>query len=473
MNSTIERLYGLTPIWFQNILISAYGRHLERARYTDEYRRHLEHLSTRRLDAGEVAELQNRLFLEFLDFAVKNSKFYRRFYKDVDLTRIKSVEDISQLPLLDKETLRQNIEDVYTIPRNRGIAANTGGTTGKSLTVLFTPEDTQRRMAYLAWFKRLHGVEMNRERNAHFNGKNIIPVGQKSKVFWRDNRGIDQRIYSSFFTSQQNIEYYVRNLNEYKPSSLSGFVSTMYDIAKYMDDRGLRAEFTPKAIFPTSETVLPMHRELLERVFGCPVRDQYASSEGAPFIIECPDGHMHECPDTGVFEHIPCGQGTKLVVTSFHTHGTPLIRYDIGDNILEARESRVSGCALSAFPVIEAIDGRKADGLYSPERGNISIANLSNVLKYLPNSVKNVQFIQTSERHIDVKIVTDPTRFRAEQKREIMREMVNRFGEKMTFDIVEVDEIPRAKSGKYQMIINKLDRKQNRYEETEHPRERY
>ena len=236
--------------------------------------------------------------------------------------------------LLDKETLRKNIKDVYSTENKPYHYSMTGGTTGKSLVVRSFDEDGQKRMAYLDWFKSMYGFTMTKDKHARFNGKDIIPLGQKSKVFWRDNRCIHQRIYSSFYTSEENLKYYVDSLNEYKPEELDGFCSTIYDVAKYMDRHNMKPLFVPKAIFPTSETVLQYHRELIEKVFGCKVRDQYASSEGAPFIVEFPDGYMHECLDTGVFEHIKTEQGTKLIVTSFTTHGTPLIRYDIGDNII-------------------------------------------------------------------------------------------------------------------------------------------
>lgn len=458
MNSILEKIYSKSPIAFQNYFISLYGKKLYKQRYTSTYSEYLKYLKSRDLsDIQKQKEIQNELFLKFLHFAYENSPFYREFYKDVDLSRIKSVDDIGLLPILDKETLRLNINKVHTITSNNGIKSFTGGTSGKSLSVYFTHEDNQKRMAYLDWFKWLHGFEMNKTSSARFNGKNIIPLNQKSKVFWRDNKYMLQRIYSSFYLSPENIEYYVNNLNEYKPTEIDGFCSSMYDIAKFMNDNGIKSEFSPIVIFPTSETILPHHREMLEKVFNAPVRDQYASSEGAPFIIECAHGHMHECLDTGVFEHVHTDNGTKLILTSFTTHGTPLIRYDIEDYIIESDECDCH-CEIS-FPIIKAIDGRAADSLYSAERGNISIANLSNVVKNLPNSVKNIQYIQNTSDHINIKIVVDKNKYIPKHEKAIINEMKFRFGDKMTFSIEKVNEIPRAKSGKYQMIINNLSKR--------------
>lgn len=458
MSTLAEKVYKMSPIWVQNLMISLYGLTLYRERYKGDYEKELERLKGRDIsDPVKMKELQNKLFLDFIAYAVKYSPFYREFYKDVDLSRIKSVDDIGLLPVLDKETLRNNMERIYTTEKVPYTYSMTGGTTGKSLVVRCTIEDGRKTMAYLDWFKSLYGFTMTKDRHARFNGKDIIPLGQTKKIFWRDNKIIKQRIYSSFYTSEENIQYYVENLNRFKPLEMDGFCSTMYDIAKYMDENSIKPSFTPLAIFPTSETVLPYHRELLEKVFGCKVRDQYASSEGAPFIIEMHDGYMHECIDTGVFEHIKTEKGTKLLVTSFLTHGTPLIRYDIGDNIIECDEND-NPDPLIGFPAIKAIDGRSADCLYSVERGHISNANMSNVIKHLPNSIINIQFVQDAVDHINIRAVVDTNRYNKEtDEKHIHDEMIIRFGEKMKFDIEYTDHIERTKGGKYRMIINNTE----------------
>lgn len=453
-----DMIYKASPIWLQNQLITLYGRKLARQRYFGIYYQEIERLRSRNVsDVNIQRDIQNHLFLEFLKYALEYSPFYKEFYKDVDISKVKSADDIHLLPILDKETLRQNMESMYTTEEIPFTYAMTGGTTGKSLVVKVTIEDLQKRMAYLDWFKSLYGFTMTKDRHARFNGKDIIPLGQKAKVFWRDNKSIKQRIYSSFYTSEENIKYYVENLNHYKPVEMDGFCSTMYDIAKYMKYHNIKPSFTPIAIFPTSETVMEFHRDMIEDVFGCKVINQYASSEGAPFIIEFPDGYMHECLDTGVFEHIRTDKGTKLLVTSFTTHGTPLIRYDIGDNIIECTEDDHPDMSIG-FPAIKAIDGRKADALYSQERGHISNANMSNVIKHLPNTIINIQFVQDTIDHILIRIVVDKNKYHKNSEKHILKEMAIRFGEKMTYDIEYVDKIERSSSGKMRMIINQINR---------------
>ena len=98
--------------------------------------------------------------------------------------------------------LRHNIEDVVTIDKSSAVEGHTGGTTGKSLTVYFTPEDMQKRMATLDHFKLQHGFENMKMKRATFMGKHIVPPGQKKKNFWRYNAAIKQMVYSSFHITE-------------------------------------------------------------------------------------------------------------------------------------------------------------------------------------------------------------------------------------------------------------------------------
>jgi phenylacetate-CoA ligase len=437
-------------------MISVYGYMLKKERYGKQYYGYIESMKNRDLsDINNEKEIQNNEFLRLLHYAVERSPFYKRFYRDVDLSQIKSLDDIGKLPILEKEILRQNIKDVFTINPLDGILYFTGGTTGKSLMVVHTKEDNQKRVAIIDSFKLRHGFENIKMKAARFSGKNIVPLGQKKKFFWRDNRPIKQRIYSTMYISQENIPYYVENLNRYKPEEIDGYPTSIFEIANYMKEHNIKTEFTPKAIFSTAETVLPVYRQVIEEVFGCPLRDQYSSNEGAPFITECICGQMHEDITTGVFEHIKTENGIKLIVTSFFTYGTPLIRYDIGDNIIECDTQIKCNCGCS-HPIVKGIEGRKSDFLISEDRGNVTLCSLSNVIKGLPNCVKNVQFVQNDLKQIDIYIVVDTGTYKPEYDDLITKKMTYRFGGKMMFPIHKVNEIAREKSGKYSFIKNNI-----------------
>lgn len=452
----LEKLYDKSPIFFQNVMTSVAGYQRNLTRYGKvyyEYMKFLDEFDT--WDIQRKLEYQQKELQRFLRYAVSKSEFYRSLYKDIDISSIKTVEDLKKLPIVDKEMLRKNIDKVITIDHKKGVEAHTGGTTGKSLAVYYTPEDMMKRMAFLDHFKRRVGFEHRKMKRATFNGKHIVPPNQNKKVFWRYNAACKQMIYSSFHITEENMKYYVEHLNKFKPDALDGFFMSMCDIAGYIERHNIKLEFKPVAIFPTSETLTKSGRELLERVFKCKVFDQYASSEGAPFITECKNQVLHIELASGVFEYLEDGSN-EVLVTSFTTHGTPLIRYRIGDAIISHNKDIICDCG-NESPIVKEIQGRRLDFLYTAYGAKINAGNVANLFKNIPNALIRAQAIQDKMDEITIKLETDKNLYKQEYDDLLKEEFLHKFGDKTKINIVHVNEISREKSGKYRLIINNVN----------------
>ncbi len=262
-------------------------------------------------------------------------------------------------------------------------------------------------------------------KRASFNSSRIIPSRQKEKIFWRDNGSIKQRLYSGHQCQGDNLKYYVENLNSYKPDSLDGYPSAIYQISRYILKNKIILDFKPIAIFPTAETLLPHYKQTIEEAFRCKVYDQYASSEGAPFIVGCKEGNLHYCMDTGVIEVDADG---NMIVTCFETHGTPLIRYRIGDKIKFAENNKCK-CGRS-LPIVETIEGRGHDYLISKTKGNFPELWMSVVSAKFQNSVKAMQFVQNKIDEIIVFLEVDEN-YDSHFNEIIIDELRYRFGDEM------------------------------------------
>src|SRR5690606_11712837 len=96
----------------------------------------------------------------------------------------------------------------------------------------------------------------------------------------------------------------------------------------------------------------------IEGFFKTKMYNQYASSEGAPFIFECEQGKLHLELQSGVFEVMDANNNPspsgRLIVTSFTTEATPLIRYDIGDSISLESENISCNCGIHN-PIVKEI----------------------------------------------------------------------------------------------------------------------
>ena len=448
----LEKVYDRSPIFFQNLMTTVSGYQRNLTRYGETYYNYLKFLDEYDLwSLDQKLEHQRNELIAFINYAAEKSTFYKKLYFGIDLSSIQSVDDLKHLPVVDKEMLRQNLRDVVTIPHKNAVEWHSGGTTGKSLVVLSTSEDMMKRMAMLDHFKVRVGFKNLNMKRATFNGKHMVPPNQKKKVFWRYNAACKQMIYSSFHLTKENMRYYVDSLNCFKPNALDGFFMPMYDLAGYIERHNIKLDFRPIAIFPTSETLTESGRERLERVFRCKVYDQYASSEGAPFVTECSNQVLHMELASGVFEHFEEGSD-EVLVTSFTTHGTPLIRYRIGDRMTFALNDSCE-CGLHS-PIVKEIQGRKLDFLYTADGAKINGGNVANLFKNIPNAIIRAQAVQHKMNEIIIKLEVDEHVYKMEYDKLIKDEFIHKFGKTTNILIKYVDDIPRESSGKFRMIIN-------------------
>lgn len=451
----LQKIYDQMPVWIQNLMITVSGFIRNTNRYGRVYRRFREFLidfDTWSLE-GKL-EYQRTELRRLIHHAARYSPFYRQLYRDIPIERVKNVEDLKMLPIVSKEMLRENMGNVSTVSQWGAIEGHTGGTTGKSLVVLYTRTDMMKRMAMLDHFKARVGFEHRKMKRATFNGKHIVPPGQKKNIFWRYNTACKQMIYSTFHLTKENLKYYVDSLNRFKPHALDGFFTSMCDVADYMERNGIQPAFRPVAIFPTSETATPQGRELLERVFHAKVYDQYASSEGAPFVTQCRNQAYHIELATGVFEQMNEDTG-EILVTSFVTTGTPLIRYCIGDAMSFEKGDMCCECGCEG-PLVKQISGRSADFLYTAAGARMNSVNVANLFKYIPNAIIRAQICQDKMDELEVKLEVDKNLYLPEYDDTLRQEFLHKFGPDTKVHIRHVDEIPREASGKFRMIKNNL-----------------
>ncbi len=452
-----EKIYQRGPHFFQNWMVSIFNILAYRKRYNEEYYEHLNtYNSNKGLSADELKELQRNKYSSFIDYAIENSKFYKNAL--AGLENVRELENINNLPIIDKEILRANIKDFYTIPVSEGSISKTGGTTGKSLEVLYKFGDIQERFAILDTFRNSFGYKLGKK-TAWFSGKSLLVNRDIAKNrFWKTDHYYKVRYYSTFHMHSKYLKYYLEDLIKYQPEYMVGFPSTMYEIAKYGQMHGIVFPAnTIKAIFPTAETITVDIRNVLEGYFKTDLYNQYASSEGAPFIIECKNKNLHLELQSGVFEVLnqnnePAKEG-RLVCTSFNTHGTPLIRYDIGDQI--ALSDRTCDCG-NNNPLVDHILGRISDYVYSEETGKINLGNISNCLKGVSGIVR-FQIQQDDINEILVRVEKDDQFYSKEYEGVFLKNLKDRLGNKMTITMQYVDEIPVEKSGKFRIVKNQLD----------------
>jgi|SRR5690554_95917 len=453
-----ERLYKLLPHKLQNMLIAVYNKKAYKLRYGGAYKFYREEKKKNRsLTRAELIALQKERYKSFIHFAMEHSPYYANTLKNID--GVADIGNIASLPVIDKEILRSHIDTIVVKTDEKFDVHKTGGTTGKSLEVKFFARNTQERFAFLDDFRARFGYELGKK-TAWFSGKSILTDKDVRKHrFWKTDVLHKVRYYSTFHIKNDYLKYYVEDLIKYRPEYFVGFPSTILDIAKYgIANNYQYPEDATKAIFPTAETITSEMRTVIEGFFKTKMYDQYASSEGAPFIFECIQGNLHLELQSGVFEVLDDNdsptQSGRLVVTSFTTEGTPLIRYDIGDSITLDDPDKTCSCGNNNLLVKEIL-GRTDDYIYSPENGKINLGNISNTLKNT-RGIKSFQVVQDALNQLDIYLVTDASEYNQKVETTFLNNWRDRVGSKMVLNLHYVEENPVEKSGKFRIVKNNI-----------------
>jgi len=166
------------PVWVQNLAISLYNSWLYKKRRGGMYSDYKAYFQKFELATdGEVGIEKERRLTALLTHAVQRSEYYWNI----------GGTSLQDYPVLEKDTLLTRLSDISTIPENQAEVSLTGGTTGASMKVLYTPEDIQERNAMLDHFRANYGYKLGK-RAAWFSGKNLArPQDLAKGICYRDD----------------------------------------------------------------------------------------------------------------------------------------------------------------------------------------------------------------------------------------------------------------------------------------------
>ena len=451
MNRSALKLYSSAPVWVQNGLVSLYGAHLRWLRHGRVYRDTLrELLESQRLPKEALERLQ----LERLNAVLANASGDVALYRERDLpSSVASLEGLADIPLIQKADLQRPASEVAAQTGGTPEVIHTGGTTGRALKIYCDRDTLNRNYAFFERFRHWTGTGLGK-RNAVFAGRTIVPSDQDGPPYWRRNLATNTMLFSSYHLGPQTLPSYVAALAGFKPALIDSYPSSLDPIARYMVDHDIRT-VRPTAVITSSETLHPEVRGRIERAFGCTVYDHYGAAEMAALITQCEHGAYHVNPEFGIVEIVrdgaPVGPGEsgEIVATGFINPVMPLIRYATGDEAVAS--DRPCECGRH-FPVIDELRGRMDDVIVTPDGRRVG--RLDPIFKAV-HSLEETQVVQDASDHIEVQIVTaqapDPAELEA-----LRFELAARVGPTMRIDIVRVERIPRAASGKLRTVVNKI-----------------
>jgi phenylacetate-CoA ligase len=451
----IEKIYLKCPTWFQNILVSLYGYQEHRRRYSKEFEKLLPNLEKNSLKQRLELDLliENRL-LNIINAALSQVPYYQKL-------KIKE-KKLSSFPLLSRQAVAENLDSLLNqdFIENKLISLYTAGSSGSPLHVKMTKKIRQQTYAFWALFYLKMGFKIG-EKKASFVGRKIQSPDKNKPPFWRYNAYDKQLLFSSYHMTEENLFYYVKKLNDFKPKIIEGYPLSIYRLAEFIIKNSCKLEFQLSGISTSSEHFSLEHRSAMEKAFNCKVYDQYGSAESVVFAAECQYGKMHVEPEYGIIEilkengDIDREGAGELVATTLLNDVMPLIRYRIGD--LGEINYRDCLCGRQTA-ILTNLYGKVGAVIVSNDK-KISTAAIALAFKYA-EGIKNSQVTQDQAESILVKLVKN-TNYKKTSEDAIVRDLRRMLGEGMIIRIEYVAEIPVGKNGKYELVKQLFYKKPN------------
>lgn len=391
----IEKIYKKLPVFIQHLLLTIKNSHVLYQKYNViPFIRPLESLIKNLkkepilLNDERVYTRINKLVAE----AIKETVYYQ---VKCDQYQFSNFEEFYELPILNKKDIQRNAPDFISSKSHffNSYHFKTSGSTGTPLEGEASLNDLRKRFFVFLQSLLNNGIDYSLPL-ARFSGSEVAD----SENIYRKDFINNHYFFSIYDLKEENIFKYHRGLEKNNIKILEGYPSTLYKLAKLSLSKNLNYN-SVKHVLTTAEKLHDYQRETIEKVFNCSVFDFYGSMEGSSYIYECPYGKYHNSNKISfleILDHndepVNAGEEGRMIVTSFTTHFTPLIRYDIGDN---CRLSKQQNCICGAGGiVIDEIIGRDDENFITPDGKHFSRFSLC--LKYLP---KNVTVSQLHLRH--------------------------------------------------------------------------
>jgi len=201
----------------------------------------------------------------------------------------------------------------------------------------------------------------------------------------------------------------VAALNHFQPVLLTPYASIAAVLATEQEQG--RLNIHPVLLALSAEGLPPAEYERIARAFDAKVGNSYASTE-VPFLsFSCPHGWLHVNADWVTFEAVdasygpvPKGQVSHTVlVSNLANRLQPVLRYDLGDSIVERPDPCPCG---SPFPAIR-VQGRASDLVRLAGRDGLTVTvpplAFSTLIESLPG-IDLYQVVQTAPDALRIRL---------------------------------------------------------------------
>jgi len=418
------------------------------------------------LTLAEMRQLQEEKLRRLVRHAYHHVGYYRERMEALGLTPedVRTIEDLSKLPLLSKADVRENLHfDLLSDnhDNDRILRIATSGSTGEPFVCYADQHQLEIRLASTLRAREWAGWRFG-DRQARLwhqtLGMSPSQVARERLDAW-----LLRRLFvPAFEMSETAMADFLGRLASFNPVLIDGYAESFNYLAGHLGTSAGRLNLRPRGIISSAQALPEDSRKIIEEAFGARVFDKYGSREFSGIAYECDahDGH-HVMAESYIVEILKDGRKAlpgevgEVVITDLNNLCLPFIRYRVGD-LAEAMDE-TSACACGrGLPRVGRIEGR-VQSLVIGAQGRVMPGTFfSHLFKDYDYLVRQYQVVQEERGAITLKVVKG-SRFAPDLfDREILSVLRQYLGEETRIDVEFVDLIPLVRTGKRQAVISKL-----------------
>lgn len=405
---------------------------------------------TVRLDEKSINELQKKNLENIIDFAIKNSEYYKNL--NIQVNKDSVYGTIKKFPILEKSILRENTHSILTKASETLVKNSTSGSSGFQTTVFVSKkEQSFYRAIQTTWWEWAGFVQ----------GKPILQTGITP------NRSFEKRIKDYFFRTKYLSAFSLNAVNtqkafiwaKEKEAFLGGHASSLYVLAQIAEAQNENIKFN--SAISWGDKLFDHYKTKIEQVFKCRVFETYGASEGLMIAsqkdleymyIMSPYIYLEILDDNG--NEVNDGEMGHIVVTSLIHKSMPLIRYRLGDLGIKLPKSEYPPKRELALPILRKVIGRETDIVRTPEGKKLIVHSFTGIFEYFPE-IRQFCVIQEKIGGIRIQYIPSES-FKLEVLDAIKKQLMEQIKEPFSIDFELVEFIAPTGSGKPQIVISKL-----------------
>ena len=410
--------------------------------------------------ADRAQQYQLAKLRQVLTLAYQKTDFYHQAFDAIGFhpDDFESLEDIQQLPTIDKDIVIENIDEMCTrsIKRSDVDYGSTGGTSGTPLHFYFDANRSSIEYAYLttSW-KRVNyrlGMPM-----AVIRGR--IVKARRDGLYHEYDPLLRHHYYSNFHMNEENMYRYLKHIECIGPCMLHGYPSSAHSFAKYILSMKLSPPSNIKGVLLESENIYTDQVEDIEMAFGVRAWASYGHSEKLVYAAQCEKSRdYHVWPTYGYFELIgkngkvveEIGQEGEIIGTGFLNTVMPFVRYRTGDWATYGG-NRCEACGRE-HTILKNIRGRWPQGGLIAIDGSVISMTALNVHDDTFENVREYQFVQSIPGEVTLLVIPINTLSEDNQRR-IIANMTKRLQGQIVLKLETRKELVKTALGKQPRVV--------------------